>query len=189
MGTSLQPPISDLGSGNSVKENALTLGCTTKIEIVPPADYEAIKRDLQKLKAQNRKLKKILAFGQISSLSQLIDQYIDFSSGQLKKIANEVQLADYARDNIDKVLSLIDHLNYVQLEMREFISVYTQGELLMKPRLQECVTKANAIVIQLEQLGSLGELDDKKAIELRDMLHTFGHMMETFIDSTKGVRP
>lgn len=162
---------------------------TAPIEVVPPADYEHLKRDLQKLKAQNRKLKKILAFGQISSLSQLIDQYIDFSCNQLKKIANEVQLADYARDNVDKVLSLIDHLDYVRLEMREFIAIHTQGELLMKPRLQECVIKANAIIIQMEQLGSLSGIDDEKILELRDMLNTFNHMMETFIDSAKGVSP
>ena len=55
-------------------------------------DKEKIQKELHKIKEENRKLKHIISYGNISTLSTLIDQYMDYSRTHLKKIATEIQL-------------------------------------------------------------------------------------------------
>ena len=57
-----------------------------RIVEITPADYESLKRENRKLEQQIRKYRQILAVGGVSELSLLIDQYIDMSKKQLKKM-------------------------------------------------------------------------------------------------------
>ena len=57
-------------------------------------DKEKLKRELKRLKEENRKLKHIISYGNISTLETLVDQYMDYSRIHLKKIAVEIQLTN-----------------------------------------------------------------------------------------------
>ena len=48
-------------------------------------DNEILRRELKKVIEENRKLKNIISYGSISTLSTLIDQYMDYSRIHLKK--------------------------------------------------------------------------------------------------------
>ena len=60
-------------------------------------DTEKLRRELRRVRDENRKLKHIISYGNISTLSTLIDQYMDSNRVYLKKIAVEVQLTDYEK--------------------------------------------------------------------------------------------
>ena len=57
-------------------------------------DKEKLKRELKRVKEENRKLKHIISYGNISTLETLVDQYMDYSRIHLKKIAVEIQLTN-----------------------------------------------------------------------------------------------
>ena len=52
---------------------------------------EKLKRELRRVREENRKLKHIIAYGNISALGTLIDQYMENSRVNMKKIALEIQ--------------------------------------------------------------------------------------------------
>ncbi|MBQ3443441.1 MAG: hypothetical protein IJG33_09370, partial [Selenomonadaceae bacterium] len=72
-------------------------------------DSEKLRRELKRVREENRKLKHIISYGNISTLETLIDQYMDYSRIYLKKIAIEIQLTDYEQSGTDKVMELIEH--------------------------------------------------------------------------------
>ena len=53
-------------------------------------DTEKLRRELKRMREENRKLKHIISYGNISTLETLIDQYMDYSRIYLKKIAIEI---------------------------------------------------------------------------------------------------
>ena len=67
-------------------------------------DSEKLRRELKRVREENRKLKHIISYGNISTLETLIDQYMDYSRIYLKKIAIEIQLTDYEQSGTDKVM-------------------------------------------------------------------------------------
>ena len=54
-------------------------------------ENEKLSRELKRVREENRKLKHIMAYGNISTLSTLVDQYMDYSRAHLKKIALETR--------------------------------------------------------------------------------------------------
>ena len=95
--------------------------CAIEVENVSSvnicAGNEKLKRELRRVREENRKLKHIIAYGNISTLGTLIDQYMDYSRIHLKKIALEIQLTEYEESGTAKVLELIEHLEYIKEEL------------------------------------------------------------------------
>ena len=48
-------------------------------------DAEKLKKELRRIREENRRLKQIIAYGNISTLSTLIEQYMDYSRVHMKK--------------------------------------------------------------------------------------------------------
>ena len=92
-------------------------------------DNEKIKSELRRTREENRKLKHIISYGNLSTLSTLIDQYMDYSRVHLKKIATEIQLTDYEKDSLDKVMELIGHLEHIELELYKLIEIGEEGRI------------------------------------------------------------
>ncbi len=85
--------------------------CAVEVEKVSSVKIsvsnEKLQRELRRVREENRKLKHIIAYGNISTLGTLIDQYMDYSRIHLKKIALEIQLTEYEENGTAKVLELI----------------------------------------------------------------------------------
>ena len=92
-------------------------------------DNEKIKSELRRTREENRKLKHIISYGNLSTLSTLIDQYMDYSRTHLKKIATEIQLTDYEQDSLDKVMELIGHLEHIEQELYKLIEIGEEGRM------------------------------------------------------------
>ena len=80
------------------------VGSLTDVKVT--TEVEKLRRELKRVREENRKLKRIIAYGNMSTLETLIEQYMDTSRVCLKKIALEIQLTDYDRSGTDKVMEL-----------------------------------------------------------------------------------
>ena len=161
---------------------------TDKTGEITSQDYEALKKQLATTQQQNRQLQKIISLGNISTLSTLIEQYLAFSQVQLKKIAQEIQLTDYSRDNVEKVIRLLDHLDYAKKELHVFIDLHEEGIIGLNPRFQSCLFLATSIVRDLKRLGTLIDMSEERAEELHEMLGGFQFMIGRFIEQVREER-
>ena len=53
----------------------------------------------------------------------------------LKKIETEIQLSDYEEESTVEVLSLIEHLDYVKMELHKLIAVGEEGLVVHKEQI------------------------------------------------------
>ena len=53
----------------------------------------------------------------------------------MKKIETEIQLSDYEEESTVEVLSLIEHLDYVKMELHKLIAVGEEGLVVHKEQI------------------------------------------------------
>ena len=124
------------------------------------------------MREENRKLKHIIAYGNISTLGTLIDQYMDYSRIHLKKIALEIQLTEYEESGTAKVLELIEHLEYIKEELHKLIGVGEEGAVFHNESLKHDVKMAREMMPKLEEIIQL-HVDDQRNVELEKILAEF----------------
>ena len=142
-------------------------------------DKEKIQKELHKIKEENRKLKHIISYGNISTLSTLIDQYMDYSRTHLRKIATEIQLTDYEKESTEKVMELIEHLDYVKMELHKLIAVSEEGLVIHNENLKADVKMARELIPELESLIQL-HIDAAKSGDLKKVLEDFVKKFQKF---------
>ena len=151
-----------------------------------PGEVEILKKELETARKQNRELQKIISLGNISTLSTLIEQYLAFSQVQFKKIAQEIQLTDYSRDNVEKVIRLLEHLDYARKELHVFIDLHEEGIAGLNPHFQKCLFTATAVSRELEGIGLLIDMSEEEAEELHRLLTKFRQELEKCAEAIKG---
>ena len=140
-------------------------------------DNEKLKRELKRVREENRKLKHIISYGNISTLETLIDQYMDYSRIHLKKIALEIQLTDYEKSGTDKVMELIEHLECIKEELHKLIAVSEEGAVAHNDILRHDVKIAREMIPKLEEIVQL-HIDSQKGAELEKVLTDFARKMK-----------
>lgn len=148
-------------------------------------ELETLKKELETTRQQNLHLQKIISLGNISTLSTLIEQYLSFSQVQFKKIAKEIQLTDYSRDNVEKVIHLLEHLDYARKELHVFIDLHEEGIVGLNPHFQKCIFVATAISRELEEIGLLIDMSEEEAGELHHLLTGFQQGLEKSVEAIK----
>ena len=140
-------------------------------------DNEKLKRELKRVREENRKLKHIISYGNISTLETLIDQYMDYSRIHLKKIALEIQLTDYEKSGTDKVMELIEHLECIKEELHKLIAVSEEGAVAHNDILRHDVKIAREMIAKLEEIVQL-HIDSRKSAELEKVLMDFARKIK-----------
>ena len=140
-------------------------------------ENEKLSRELKRVREENRKLKHIVSYGNISTLSTLVDQYMDYSRAHLKKIALEIQLTDYEKSSGEKILELIGHLEHIKAELHKLIAVNEEGAVVHNDSLRHDVKIARELVPELEEIIRL-HVDSKKSVELETVLMEFARRIE-----------
>lgn len=135
-------------------------------------EIERLRRELKKAREENRKLKNIISYGNMSTLVTLIDQYMDSSRVYLKKIAMEIQLTDYEKSGTDKVIELIEHLEYIREELYKLIEVNEEGAVVHNDSLRHDVKMARELIPKLENIIQL-HVDSAESEELEELLSEF----------------
>ena len=140
-------------------------------------DKEKLKRELKRVREENRKLKHIISYGNISTLETLIDEYMDYSKIRLKKIAVEIQLTDYEKTGTDKVMELIEHLEYIKEELYKLIEVGEEGAVGHNDSLKHDVKIAREMMPKFEEIVQL-HIDSDKSADLEKVLTEFARKIE-----------
>lgn len=135
-------------------------------------DNEKFRRELKRVREENCRLKHIISYGNMSMLETLIDQYMDYSRIQLKKIAFEIQLTDYEQSGTDKVMELIEHLESLKGELHKLIAISEEGAVAHNESLRHDVKIARELVPELENIIQL-HIDSDKSMELEKILVEF----------------
>lgn len=135
-------------------------------------DNEKFRRELKRVREENCRLKHIISYGNMSMLETLIDQYMDYSRIQLKKIAFEIQLTDYEQSGTDKVMELIEHLESLKEELHKLIAISEEGAVAHNESLRHDVKIARELVPELENIIQL-HIDSDKSVELEKILVEF----------------
>lgn len=112
------------------------------------------------------------SYGNMSTLEMLIDQYMDSSRTYLKKIAIEIQLTDYEKSGTDKVMELIEHLEYIKEELYKLIEISEEGEVIHNDSLRHYIKMARELIPKLENIVQL-HIDRKKSAEIEKVLAEF----------------
>ena len=150
--------------------------CAVEVEKVSSVKIsvsnEKLQRELRRVREENRKLKHIIAYGNISTLGTLIDQYVDYSRIHLKKIALEIQLTEYEESGTAKVLELIEHLEYIKEELHKLIEVGEEGAVVHNESLKHDVKMAREMMPKLEEIIQL-HIDEQRGVELEKILAEF----------------
>lgn len=141
---------------------------------------EKINKELSRVKAENRKLKHIISYGNMSTLSTLVDQYMDYSRVHLKKIATEIQLSDYEEESTFQVLALIEHLDYVKMELHKLIAVGEEGMVIHNENLKTDVRIARELIPELESIIQL-HINSDESGELKAILTDFSLKFKKFL--------
>ena len=136
------------------------------------SETEKLRRELKRVREENRKLKHIISYGNISTLETLIDQYMDSSRMYLKKIAIEIQLTDYEKTGTDKVMELIEHLEHIKEELYKLIEISEEGEVIHNDSLKHDIKMARELIPKLENIVQL-HIDRKKSAEIEKVLAEF----------------
>lgn len=135
-------------------------------------ETEKLRRELKRVREENRKLKHIISYGNMSTLETLIDQYMDYSRVHLKKIALEIQLTDYEKSGTDKVIELIEHLEYIKEELYKLIEISEEGAVAHNDSLRHDVKMAHELIPKLENIIQL-QVDEKRSEEMEKVLTEF----------------
>ena len=143
-------------------------------------DNEKLKRELKRVREENRKLKHIISYGNISTLETLIDQYMDYSRIYLKKIAREIQLTDYEKSGTDKVMELIEHLEFIKEELHKLIAISEEGSVAHNDSLRHDVKIAREMMPKLEEIVQL-HIDSQNSTELEKVLTEFAQKMKKYL--------
>ena len=149
------------------------------IEVKKAENMEKLKRELRRVKEENHKLKHIISYGNISTLETLIDQYMDYSRIHLKKIALEIQLTEYEKTGTDKVMELIEHLEYIKEELHKLIAISEEGAVFHNESLKHDVKIAREMIPKFEEIVQL-HIDEGKSNELETILIEFAQKMKKY---------
>lgn len=136
------------------------------------SETEKLRRELKRVREENRKLKHIISYGNMSTLETLVDQYMDSSRMYLKKIAIEIQLTDYEKSGTDKVMELIEHLEHIKEELYKLIEISEEGEVIHNDSLRHDIKMARELIPKLENIVQL-HIDRKKSAEIEKELAEF----------------
>jgi len=143
-------------------------------------DNEKLRREMKRLREENRKLKHIISYGNISTLETLIDQYMDYSRIHLKKIALEIQLTEYEKSGTEKVLELIEHLECVENELHKLVAVGEEGAVGHNESLKHDVKLAREMIPKFEEIIRL-HIDAQKSEGLENVLMEFAQEIRKYL--------
>ena len=85
-----------------------------EIKKVEPPDYQENKIKIIQLEKKCKSLEKILHYGNISPVTNLIDEYQTMSKKYLREIAGELEYYIVSTDERQALIMFIDYIKYIE---------------------------------------------------------------------------
>ena len=88
-------------------------------------------------------------------------------------------MTDYEKDSAEKVMELIEHLDYVKMELHKLIAVSEEGLVIHNENLKADVKMARELIPELESIIQL-HIDSTRSGELKAILEDFVQKFQKF---------
>ena len=88
-------------------------------DIVYPADYQKLKKDLKKAKKKIADMQLIIKKGRITNIDYLIEDYIKMSQSKLAVLVREVDLMSFTSATVGNIKQLLDYFSVVTSQLKE----------------------------------------------------------------------
>jgi len=85
--------------------------------------YKQLLKALKELQKENQKLRKMLSLENISALEIMVRDCVKYNRDQIRKIAIEMQLTDYDKENVAKVVGMVEFLQNLCEELKGITEV------------------------------------------------------------------
>lgn len=85
--------------------------------------YNQLLKALKELQKENQKLRKMLSLENISALEIMVRDCMKYNRDQMRKIAIEMQLTDYDKENVAKVVGMVEFLQNLCEELKGITEV------------------------------------------------------------------
>lgn len=102
------------------KENVITIR-ETKIEQVEPPGYRKDMERLRELEKRNIELKKIIEYGNISSVSNIVNEFKALSANQLERLTRELQFYSMCVEEYEELVDFIRYIEKISKELKKFL--------------------------------------------------------------------
>ena len=152
-----------------------------KTKEVPPPDYNDIKKELRKAQQELNKYRKILTYGNVSTLETLIDDYLALSKTHLKRIVKEINLADGTSAEIRDTLQLIAFFDTMRTQLYDFVAIHDEGRMLLNPSLRACQADIERILSILGRKGVEFHIRDDDFDQFHELLLNFIDQLNLFV--------
>lgn len=158
-----------------------------KQKIVPPADYEKIRRQNHQLDRQNKKYRQLLTFGNVSSLSKQIDDFFTSAKLQMTRISSEIERTDYDSRQVAEILSLIEYLDNLKEELYSFILLSEKGKYLSETEYERIRLDMRVVRDIFANKALFLQMNQKRLLELHEILVHFIRVLKQFLETSPGV--
>lgn len=91
------------------------------VKTVEPPNYRADMQRLKKLESDYNKLLAIVKYGNISTVSSLIDEYKNISKKYLINLTRELQYYFASAEERQELIEFILYLQYTEKELKKFL--------------------------------------------------------------------
>ena len=153
--------------------------------IVPPPDYEQLKKENKKLIKKVNEFEKIIDMGGISNATILIQDFKESCKTKLVKISNEVHKMDYDKIQIIEINNLIDFLQQTIEQLNSLITTSQEGMFLINSAFKKVDMDIQQITSKLMNRSNIIELDEKKLEEYHQILMRIYDAINNFIEVNK----
>lgn len=102
------------------KENVITIK-EIRIEQVEPLGYKQDMERLRELEKRNKELQKIIEYGNISSVSNIINEFKALSANQLERLTRELQFYLMCAEEHEELVDFIRCIEKISKELKKFL--------------------------------------------------------------------
>lgn len=112
---------------NLRKENTITIK-KTEIRTVEPPGYKQDMARLREMEKRNKELEKIIEYGNISTVSSIINEFKNSSAIQLERLSRELQFYSVCEEEYEDLLEFINYIEKVEKELKNFLFLQKDGD-------------------------------------------------------------
>ena len=85
--------------------------------------YRQLMKRLKAKEKENQKLRQMLTLENISTLEMMVRECMRYNRDQIRKIAMEIQLTEYDKENVEQVRMMVEFLENMCEELKRLTEV------------------------------------------------------------------
>ena len=85
--------------------------------------YRQLMKRLKAKEKENQKLRQMLTLENISALEMMVRECMRYNRDQIRKIAMEIQLTEYDKENVEQVRMMVEFLENMCEELKRLTEV------------------------------------------------------------------